>query len=856
MTVANADEFMKLLSKLLAVRAAEEDETGKTLRELDKLLRDELPEALNQAGHPNAPVLSSECDNFQKALETAVAARKFLDKPIVALEGEVSRHLFSFWAKYTQKNISTLFQNMDVDVPILIVNGEAESTRMEIVNYANTSIAFDLNTEFPLLLEGCDRFQIPLERVATCFVLTQPVKEAKAGSFLLLTEKRESFLQRFAALRFWVAPPKGVFPPPTRIPAKNCEAVLCEKENPGVDVGMKQLSLTDFSERMAGPIPVPRYGFWEEYAGLTGDILNYFSIEMHHSERLIESLTDDVIRSTDVSGGDAAASPGKAGEAVLTSLQEEEKARLENSKDNATKLKEMIFKGEELIRNLEENLDGRTSRFVPQAVLDTAFKTFFDAAEAGNHKLCEQARLHLQTLGYRDSLLMKKYVKSIKSKTDSRGGLESGEAVRLCQNSGQQEWAKAKMLVELLDVENVPKSLLERLAALLEGHVATGKELYVRAMTEPDPKRHEAYLWSSLDEGYAPAGSLLQKYRLSNEQEKMQKLAQHLIPEACLALGDAELERKTFVISLEDPCMCYYKLAASQNSREALARIADVLFEQCFSDVCFIDQESFSSLLKKNAKIICWISDRLIGEDMWVNHFKEISGITLFCLKDETAFFNARRRLLSVKPRSPRANYCLGYMSEYGLGGAKHLTSAVTYYEKALASGPLFVNGRYVSERLSAARTKLRNQFKKRIDRYNEDEDYSGSSETTVSGGGSATMVFLVSLGLSYHAAQLNEIRSFRDAFIGNTPIGKQLVAEYYRIGPMIRRGVEQSGRTREICDWLLHKYVKNIQQEIRKGNREKAIRDLIDMQIELCKKYDIPYNAELVKQYRQQELG
>lgn len=219
--------------------------------------------------------------------------------------------------------------------------------------------------------------------------------------------------------------------------------------------------------------------------------------------------------------------------------------------------------------------------------------------------------------------------------------------------------------------------------------------------------------------------------------------------------------------------------------------------------------------------------------------------------------FEARKRLSSLKQRSSIANYCLGYMSEYGLGGVKHLTSAVKYYKKALECGPLFANREYVSKRFLAARVKLKNQFEKRISKYNEDGDYSPSSETTTTSGGGLTLVFLVSLGLGYHAVQLDEMRSFRDTFISNTPLGRQLVAEYYRVGSMIRHNIEQSGRAKEICDWLLYKYVKEIQQAIREGKQRNAIQGLIDMQIELCEKYNIPYNSELVKQYKlQEEIG
>ena len=112
-------------------------------------------------------------------------------------------------------------------------------------------------------------------------------------------------------------------------------------------------------------------------------------------------------------------------------------------------------------------------------------------------------------------------------------------------------------------------------------------------------------------------------------------------------------------------------------------------------------------------------------------------------------------------------------------------------------------------------------------------------------------MVFLVSLGLSYHSEALEEIRSFRDSSICCTPIGKQLVEEYYRIAPAIRQCIAQSDKPKEICDQLWKDHVQAIQQSIRDGNTQEAVRGLVDMQVELCKKYNILYDKKLVSRYR-----
>ena len=115
-------------------------------------------------------------------------------------------------------------------------------------------------------------------------------------------------------------------------------------------------------------------------------------------------------------------------------------------------------------------------------------------------------------------------------------------------------------------------------------------------------------------------------------------------------------------------------------------------------------------------------------------------------------------------------------------------------------------------------------------------------------------MVFLVSLGLAYHSKELEEIRAFRDSVICRTSIGKQLVEEYYRTGPAIRQRIEQSGEAKEICNQLWSQHVQSIQQAILDNKSREAVRGLINMQVELCKRFNIPYNTELVEKFQKRD--
>ena len=871
-TTVEANDFMVLLSRVLEAAPASDNELSQSLRDLDKLLRNELPDALNAAGHPNAPGLSAHCTAFQEAMELAVTSRRILDKPVVVLEGNSTSQSLAYLKECAKSPIPSVCLNIDCGIPMLVVHGEA--TKMEVINYANSSVSLDLKEEYANLLEGSKNYKVELARALKCFVLTIPLKTT-AGTFLLLKKGTRNVFSRFIAMRFLVAT-NALSPKELESLNGKYTSVLYENAGKQSSKGAKQLTARMFAKMMTEQISIPLYGLNEEFAWLSSDILNHFTASVHHSEKLVEGLTDDIIRmeSSFATGDERKSGNAKQKKGFdIASLREEAEAALDSTKDNLKHLKLLISRAKELVNTLLTTLEeGITApRSTPNEVLEDVFKTFFNAVEADNSEYYNQAMVRLHTLGCAAPVLMKKYIKSKKGST--RDALDADEVARQCDELEPNDWAKAKMLVELLDIDNAPVDLLEKLITPLKGYIFTGKELYALAKVEPDAEQRKTYLMSSLFKGYAAAGETLVEHLISeNDKEKVfsmtMLLAQHLNPAACLAMGEIELgdhlekmaakkNNSSLPVTIDSPCMIYFKLAASQDSSEALARIADILFELSFKDICFISKRpvNLQPALIDNAKIICWIANKLMGKRYETAHFAEISGITLFCLNDKKFFVEARKRLSSLKQRSPEASYCLGYMSEHGMGCTKNFTSAIKYYKKALENGPLTANGEYVSKRLSAAQQKLAKQFKERMDAYNDDDDYSGSSETSShSSGGGLTMVFLVSLGLSYHSEALEDIRAFRDTSICCTSIGKQLVDEYYRIAPTIRQCIVQSDNPKGICDQLWKDHVQAIQQSIRDGNTQEAVRGLVNMQVELCKRFKIKYDKELLDLKEKQE--
>ena len=291
-TTVEANDFMVLLSRVLEAAPASDNELSQSLRDLDKLLRNELPDALNAAGHPNAPGLSAHCTAFQEAIELAVTSRRILDKPVVVLEGNSTSQSLAYLKECAKSPIPSVCLNIDCGIPMLVVHGEA--TKMEVINYANSSVSLDLKEEYANLLEGSKRFKVELARALKCFVLTIPLKTT-AGTFLLLKKGTRNVFSRFIAMRFLVAT-NALSPKELENLNGKYTGVLCENAGKQSDKGAKQLTARMFAKMMTEQISIPLYGLNEEFAWLSSDILNHFTASVHHSEKLVEGLTDDIIR--------------------------------------------------------------------------------------------------------------------------------------------------------------------------------------------------------------------------------------------------------------------------------------------------------------------------------------------------------------------------------------------------------------------------------------------------------------------------------------------------------------------------------------------------------------------------------
>ena len=194
-------------------------------------------------------------------------------------------------------------------------------------------------------------------------------------------------------------------------------------------------------------------------------------------------------------------------------------------------------------------------------------------------------------------------------------------------------------------------------------------------------------------------------------------------------------------------------------------------------------------------------------------------------------------------------------MYEYGLGTEKDFDEALHFYEKAND----FVK---TKDRIKAVKNKKYQKFKRAQERleedyYEENEDYSSSSTSSTSKGSSCNcsivMFFCLAGGLATPAKELAELKAFRDIHF-STPAARQVVQEFYRLGPKLKNCMRKDPEASISCSLLARQSMKLFHEKLEQKNFIAAKHCLVNMQLELYHKYNVKYNQDILQNYLDEE--
>ena len=372
---------------------------------------------------------------------------------------------------------------------------------------------------------------------------------------------------------------------------------------------------------------------------------------------------------------------GNSSDQTLQSIRQFEESHEKKIKSETKAISTILKDIEELIAEICNDLGENyiTGKQISRYVLDDIFESFF-RSKSFSGGLGKLLLSRLYSFEYDNYDLVSTYAQIISGKKVSFDAIKIEDG----------EWEKAKMLLYILEPENISEQRLKLYVETLGKRCISGKELFAKALVSSGNLKKEL-LEESFEKGYEKAGLLLlEQYKKGDKGVNLLSLANALVPEACMIVANQRMghyqNRKRFA-DLSDNEFTYYKIAAAKQYSPAIGKIVDVVFESRFSSGFQIpkddlDDEKYEEMID-NGHVICQLCQFLIDKMYQVDHYSEILGIVLFSLNENLS--GAMSLLTNAK--SPLAYYCKGNMYEFGGGVAVDLNQAINNYQKAIRNG-------------------------------------------------------------------------------------------------------------------------------------------------------------------------
>lgn len=688
-----------------------------TYNELYKIINVTFKNILQKSTFPNAPDIAQKLDELTDSMEALFLCPDIIGKTCVSISNYGTNKVFEQLAHIFISG-SFIFEIHDVfsQIPILIFNSEQDS--IEVINYANERVSLSVEEYKTLVIESNKR-KIALNKIVKVFIIKTLLRESNyciisdnsymvAGKMFERTISNQVIYLNHQGLERVVI--KKLYGYDALIvDDKDIEIIRKDRRYANFNI-IERSKLSDYLFKESYPM---LYGYLEHYKSIEAEILGYYSNQYEQVKKALQEVLGDIVRLGNNYNNTIQA---------IRSFEVNKKEKIEKEKKE---IESVLFEIEKLIveisRELEDTLT--ENKYVTSKTYNSVFKTlFFNGKSAVT---AQYVLSRLVSYGYKDMELVECYVKSM-----------SGQRViwndyDVCKG----QWAKAKMLLQICDLQKVPKDYLEKWIKVLGNRISTGKEYYAKAMVSNFEDQIK-YLMMSLDEGYEQAGYvLLDFYKYGYGNINLMTLVNKLIPEACMILAEQNSRERAIYNrfeSLDDSRFVYYKLAATKLYAPAIGAIVDAIYESRFSKAFQLQRDSENDLKNKdileNGYAICQLCRYLIDKMYNIQHYSEVLGVVLFSLNVN----HSEAMSLLVKCQSAISYYCRGNMYEFGKGVSESLETALELYEIAWALG--LRTEQFVKRRNSCKQKIKRKEEKESSSKYYQStQDYSYSYQSTSS---------------------------------------------------------------------------------------------------------------------------
>lgn len=708
--------YLAVLAKVMQEKPSKNNLGRDSYNELYRIINSEFKNTLQKSSFPNTPDITQKLDELTDSMESLFLCPDVIGKTCVLISNYGTNKIFEQLASvFLNGRFIFEIYNVFSQIPIVILDSDQDS--IEVINYANER-KFLTVAEYKLLVIESNRRKIALNKIIKVFIIKTTLR---ASNFCFISDNSYmiagQMFERTISHRVLYLNQQGI----ERVAVKRLyayDALVVDEKN--LEVVKKDRRFSNKHIIESGKLAeyfmengyLLLYGYLEHYKSIEAEILGFYSCQYKQTKDTLQEVLGDIVRLGNNNNNNTIR--------AIRNHEENKKQRLEKEKQE---IENILLQIEKLVVKISHEIDDTLTdnKHVSAKTYNSVFKTLFFNGE--NSATAQYVLSKLVSYGYQDTRLVECYIKSV-----------SGQAVTWnIYDIHKGEWAKAKMLLHICDLQKVPKVYLENWVKVLGNRISTGKEYYAKAMISNFDDQI-TYLMESFDEGYEQAGyALLDFYKYGYGNVNLMSLVNALVPEACMILAEQNSEERGVynrLISLDDPRFVYYKLAATKQYAPAIGEIVDVIYKSRFSNAFQYQRGSENDLKNKeaieNGYAICQLCRFLIDRMYNVQHYSEVLGVVLFCLNVN----HSESMSLLAKSPSGISYYCRGNMYEFGAGVSKDLEKALSYYETAQSLG-------WRSELLTKRKTSCKQKIKRKQEKenssnyYQSTQSYSSSYHST-----------------------------------------------------------------------------------------------------------------------------
>lgn len=805
-------DFLQVLSSVMK-------DDGRTERfgeyvSLYSQINQSLFDTLSHSLYPNAPAIIKKLNDALGELNCLSLCKEIIGRKTMLLSLDKSGNgleILNNARIISSQDIASITCNIS-EIPIIVYN--SSETEISALNYADIRIKLSPEN-YEILTTGCEEQGIGLSKIINCIFIGIPMN-LEDMCFVLTGRNYRDMADKLRMIdEMYYIEESG----------KAIKQILRIGEK--LSLNYTNLTINDVFN-LAQDISLPYYSFCDRMSSLLLEALVYFNTEYERSKTMVKAITSDITR---------LGNSDKLGEIRNREVKRRDKLQQQNQK-----LKGIFSEICEIARQADNSIYGEdiSALALCSAQKNNLLNAFFVCAESGMIKEASEYMNRIIKGHYIGEEYLIKYLDSV---SDSKKTFSL--QVALPEIESPIGWAYAKLAIasEDTDTSAIGFGHCTFCISMIKagGHELTSpKEIMVSALVNDNSKETVSLMQKAFIMGDNKAGSyLLHKSdnNLYDENNKMLNfLAAGLNAEACLRL--AKVKGK---ITMKSPAMKYLKLAASSGNMEAIAVIADTIFNEKYSGSKFLSPPK-----DQIAQTLCDICNLLISKRNNMMKYKEMLGVVMFSQKKyQLAFYNLKGCNSSV------SHYCKGYMYQHGVGVSKNRDKAIEEYEKSSL--------KQAQTELEMLQDELEDELIQSLalqaegyEEYDEKNDYSSHSSTTseTSGGCFITTAACRALKAKDNCEELEILRRFRDDHICDSSSGQELVYEYYRIGPMIVERIDSEEDSDRIYDFLWNEYIFPSYEYIKAKDFNAAKLIYIKMVKMLCEKYSIQVDPVISDRY------